>query len=109
MSVAAFISNPINCWETDLYVPLATEAFFNKVWLPGSQALYLEWIPYFSNGIDVTKADLPQIQEELAKLEIWAENSLPRNDYEQLRQRINFIARELPKLFTREDIIVFIG
>ena len=77
--------------------------------MSGSQALDLKWIPYFSHGIDVTKTNLPQIQEELLKLKIWAETSLLEKDREQFSQRIDFIERELPKLLAREDVIVFIG
>ncbi|MEM8676926.1 MAG: hypothetical protein AAGF83_24195 [Cyanobacteria bacterium P01_G01_bin.67] len=65
MSVCAFISNPQDDSESSSNIPFASEPFFKQVWLPASQELELKWIPLFSNGIDITKTDLPLVIEEI--------------------------------------------
>ncbi|VEP12047.1 conserved hypothetical protein [Hyella patelloides LEGE 07179] len=109
MSVGAFISNPVNKNEIGLYIPVATESFYRKAWLSGSEELRLKYIPLFSNGIDIKKEELFLIQDELKQLRIWAKEKLDKEDCERIVKRINFIDRELPKLFLRKDTVVFIG
>lgn len=109
MSVGAFISNPINEDEISLYIPVSTESFYKKVWLSASEELKLNYIPLFSNGIDIKKEELFLIQKELKKLKMWAKKHLDKEDCKRIVNRINYIDRRLPKLFLREDTIVFIG
>lgn len=109
MSVAAFINDPINEEEDNLYIPIASENFFVSYWKPACQALDLKWIPLFNIGIDITKENLPEIISELTKLQDWAKQNLSDEKSEHIRERIELLIRQFPSIFKRDDVSLFIG
>lgn len=109
MSIAAYINDPIDEEESNLYIPIASENFFLSCWKPACQALNLKWIPLFNIGIDVTEEYLPEIISELEKLQDWSEQNLDSKEYEQIRKRIELLIEKFPIIFKRNDISLFIG
>ena len=76
MSVLAFVLKPINDYEKHLSIPVASEPFFTKYWIPAVKELKLEWVATFSVGIDITKDDLPNVVGELLQIKEWAKTNL---------------------------------
>lgn len=109
MSVAAFINNAINEEEETFYLPVSSERFFNSYWLPACEELNLRWIPCFSPGIDIYKEDLPEVIAEINQVKSWALDNLSGTDLEYMTKRIDLLVTQLPSIFTREGISVFIG
>lgn len=106
MSVAAFIIEP---QDRDFYVPVASEAFFCKCWIPASIELKLQYIPLFQSGVDIQKDDLPRLFQELSQLMNWSKQNLSKEDDVHLCSRAELLKTKLTKAFTEEGVIVFIG
>ncbi len=109
MSVAMFVGNAISEKEEKFYVPIATEDFFEKYWLPGCKAIKLKWIPIFQTGVDLVKSDSIVVTNELQSLLVWAEMNLDTETYQAMRKRIELVIEGLSILNTRPDIELSIG
>ncbi|NBD23684.1 hypothetical protein [Paenibacillus glycinis] len=109
MSISAFMPEPSGEYEKLFNVPVATEAFFGECWEPAAEALGLRWVPLFAPGIEVTKADLPDVLEELAKLKQWAARGLDGDRQALMLARLDRLAEELPKALERDGAVVYIG
>lgn len=109
MSISAFMPEPTGDYEKLFNVPVATEAFFGECWEPAAETLGLRWVPLFASGIDVTKADLPEVLEELAKLRQWAARGLAGDRLALMLARLDRLVAELPKALERDGAVVYIG
>ncbi len=110
MSICAFILEAQNEWESSFFVPIATESFFKRCWLPAIEALGLRWIAIFPTGIDVEELDLSVVMEELNLIKEWATHHLAdEEDRMKLLKRIDWIQEKLPQAFQRKEAILFIG
>ncbi|WP_334076647.1 hypothetical protein [Paenibacillus sanfengchensis] len=106
MSVAAMIIEPK---DRDFYVPVASEAFFCKCWIPASIELKLQYIPLFQSGVDIQKEDLPLLFQELSQLMKWSKQNLSKEDGLHLCSRVELLKTKLTEAFSEEGVIVFIG
>lgn len=106
MSIAAIIIKPE---DTNFYVPVSTEAFFQRCWLPAIKELNLKIISLFNPGLDLTKNDLFHLVEELEVIKKWAEVNLNNDDFNYLKRRIDFLIVNLIEVFNSDEAIVFIG
>jgi hypothetical protein len=52
-------------------IPVATEATFERLWVPASNALGLRWVPCFQGGVIIRSDDAPEVLEELDRLRGW--------------------------------------
>jgi hypothetical protein len=57
--------------STDVSIPVATEAAFDKYWRPGAEALGLSWVLQLDIGVVVREAETRHIVAELSHLEEW--------------------------------------
>ncbi|KHL91512.1 hypothetical protein QW71_34245 [Paenibacillus sp. IHB B 3415] len=110
MTVCAFILEAQNEFEERFYIPIATEKFFYKYWMPGIQALGLEMMGFITPGIDIHQKELPIIIEELHKLKSWFDQNVKDGDTrEYFFKRVNLLEEKLPIAYQREDAVVFMG
>lgn len=109
MSIAAYIDEPINEKEDNFYIPVSTENFFKLYWKPGCEALNLRWVSLFDVGVDITKDDVSEVISELKQLQIWFEQNLSNEQTKHLKERIELLISNLPSIFERDDVSLFIG
>ncbi|MBO7745883.1 hypothetical protein I8J29_16870 [Paenibacillus sp. MWE-103] len=109
MSISAFIPEPGSDAERLFHVPVATEAFFEDCWEPAAEELGLRWVPLFATGVELTKADVPEVLGELGRLRAWAERALDGDRLALLLARLGRLTEELPGAFEREGAVVYIG
>lgn len=109
MTISAFILDPQNDYERSFFIPVATEAFFKKCWLPAIQSLGLRWTNLFHTGVDVKKEDVAYIIEELVFIKEWAAKNLNEEQKDKIVERIEGLQDKLPQAFQRKGAVVFIG
>jgi hypothetical protein len=109
MTVSAFILDPQNDFERNFFIPVATELFFNKYWLPAIESLGLQWTLLFSTGVDVEEEDIPHIFNELLLIKEWADKNLGEEEKNKMFERIARLQVNLPLAFQRKNTVVFIG
>lgn len=109
MSVGAYVNNPQNDQEKKFFIPVSSERFFNSYWLPACEVLDLRWIKCFSPGISIFKEDILEVIRELNRLKDWAIKNLADKDLVYMTKRIDLLVTQLPLVFTRDDLSVFIG
>ncbi len=108
MSIAAFIDNPKTEEEKSFYIPIATEQSFTSFWKPACERLGLQWIPSFAIGIDISREDLQNVLIEFSQIREWFQENLSDVESKQVVERVDILLKELPSIFSREDIIVCI-
>ncbi len=108
MSISLLVSGksiPETEWKN---IPVATEAIFEKKWLPVSEELKLKYIPLFQVGFNVDADTLPDVLRELRLLkDKIAENSIG-NEISDLAERVENLISFLPD-FVKKYQTVFIG
>lgn len=111
MSIALLVDNPINEFEKSVLVPVATESFFEKVWLPLAEEANLIWLPLFQTGITIEQEDKEVILNELACLLVKAQASqLSLESIEKLQSRVYNLKGKIVELFSsRSNIALFLG
>lgn len=109
MSVGAFVLEPRDVFPGNLYTPIAVEIIFEKYWVPAVEELNLQYVKYFSLGIDVTKENLSCIRTELSLMKEWLNDKYDTDLREFIKTRITNLGTMLDKAFELEDVIVFIG
>ncbi|WJH33616.1 hypothetical protein N6H14_26915 [Paenibacillus sp. CC-CFT747] len=55
MSISAIIIDPEDEFESSFMLPVATESFYTKYWLPAVDELNLQWAALFQDGTDVER------------------------------------------------------
>ena len=107
MSVAFHIPNS----PDSTYVPVSSEAFFNKYWVEKSDLEELEFIPRFGIGIDVDSENLPIIISELEKLKnrVPEYSDVPYSEKLQWMERISTLIDTLKRFLEQEDFHGYIG
>jgi hypothetical protein len=107
MSIAAIIIKPE---DKQFYVPVSTEAFFERCWIPGIKELELEITSYFySPGIDVDENQFPELTNELILLKEWAKRNLTENEFSHLVSRVDKLIEEMTVAFKEKEVIIYIG
>jgi hypothetical protein len=80
-------------------IPIATERIFDEYWQPACKALGLKWIPLFQSGLPLPPEDIPDVLEELSRLETHLSSGsrpdIPADVREQILSRIGMLVREL--------------
>lgn len=109
MSISAIIVDPEDDFERSFMLPVATESFFQKYWLPAVEELKLEWAELFQDGTDVRREDIPAILDEVTRLKEWARSKMDGDDREHMLRRLELLEEELPKAYRRDDAVVYIG
>ncbi|OWR32383.1 hypothetical protein CDO73_01895 [Saccharibacillus sp. O23] len=110
MSVAAFVINECDANNTNFYVPIATEEFFEKYWKPAAEELGLIWIPLFQFGLDITAEDMESVNTELDALQEWTGKYMSGDPKEHLLTRANLLQTKLNTIFAaQKDIRICIG
>jgi hypothetical protein len=74
--------------DTEL-VPISNEGDFTTIWQHVAKVLDLVWVPQFQAGLPIRKEDIPEIIEELTKLE-----NFLLNQREQVRKIMRDIIRD---------------
>lgn len=108
MSISLLVSGksiPETEWKN---VPVATEAIFEKKWLPVSEELKLKYIPLFQVGFDVDADILPDVLRELHLLKARITENSVDNDISELSERVENLINFLPD-FVKKYQTVFIG
>ncbi|WP_019535546.1 hypothetical protein [Paenibacillus ginsengihumi] len=106
LSVAAIILEPEN---RSFYVPVATEAFFRKCWIPAIRQLNLAIVSLFDPGVDLRKDDFPLLCEELDRIKTWADKQLTEEEHAHICSRIDGLIARLKEAFAEEGVVIFIG
>ncbi|MDR9855849.1 hypothetical protein RJP21_19730 [Paenibacillus sp. VCA1] len=109
MSVGVFIVDPVDDFERSFTIPVATESFYRKYWVPAIRELNLQWIALFENGVDLEQEDLPAVLGEVSRLKEWAQANMRGDDLEHMLQRLELLETELPKAYRRSGTVVYIG
>lgn len=109
MAVSAIITDPQNEFEETFSIPIATQNFFKKYWIPAIEGTDTEWVQGIRYGIDVTQEEAHILINELDKIKNWVEINLEGAAKEQMLIRIELLITKLPKAFQRKNAIVFIG
>lgn len=109
MSVSAMIIDPEDDFERSFMLPIATESFYEKYWLPAVEELGLAWIAQFRSGTDVEQEDMPHVLEEIARLKDWVRAKLGGEPGAHMLSRLELLERELPGAYRRGGAIVYIG
>lgn len=107
MSIALQIEDPKN--ESERYLPIAVESAFEQYWRPGCFALKLKWIPAFKTGLVLRAEDIPEIIDELTRLDLWMKESFDPKTSEHLHERIDPLIRRLGDLERRPGMKASIG
>jgi len=108
LTIAAIIIEPQD--QDHFYVPVSTEAFFKRCWMPGILALELDLISRFADpGIDMNIHDLPKLTGEFHALKEWARRNMDENDSAHLINRINFLLEKINEAFSDEKVMIYIG
>jgi hypothetical protein len=90
-------------------VPVATQEVFKRYWLPGSEALGLQWVPLFETGIPLGKDDVPVVLRELRALEARIQGNAPET-VAVIAERLERLIAELSGLGeSLEQVELFIG
>ena len=109
MSVALSIQPRGTPGAAPRIVPVATQDIFQRYWLPGSEALGLQWVPLFETGIPLGKDDVPDVLQELRALDDWTRVHAPETAA-VIGVRLEGLIAELSGLVgTLEQVEVFIG
>ncbi|CAH1203865.1 hypothetical protein PAECIP111893_02095 [Paenibacillus plantiphilus] len=109
MAVSAIILEPQNEFEQHFSIPVATQNFFERFWIPAIESINTEWIAGIRYGIDVTKEDAVFLIHELSLLKDWVRINLQGDVQEKILSRIDLFETTLPTAFQRGDAVVFIG
>ncbi|WNQ14066.1 hypothetical protein MJA45_13920 [Paenibacillus aurantius] len=109
MSISAIIIDPEDEFESSFMLPVATESFYSKYWLPAVEELNLQWAALFQDGTDVESEDIPAVLEEVARLKEWAHTRMDGEDREHMLRRLELLETELPKAYRRGGAVVYIG
>lgn len=86
-------------------VLVATQAIFKSNWIPGAQALDLEWIDLMETGFDVTSENRKEVLDELGRLREWMER---RGDTHEL-ERLDRLVAEVSAIRFEAGATAFIG
>lgn len=108
MSISLLVSGkgiPETEWKN---IPVATEAIFEKKWLPVSQELKLKYIPLFQVGFDIDAGILPDVLRELHLLKAKITENSVGNEVSELNERVENLIIFLPD-FVKKYQTVFIG
>ena len=105
MSVALLIER-VDGEQVGDYLPIAGEAFFQKVWLPMCATLDLKLVPQFQGGRPFSNDDLPALIKELEKLQ--TNVNLDLEESGSLLKRVGLLIDRLHDLKGR-DVELFIG
>ena len=90
-------------------VPVATQDVFKRYWLPGSEALGLQWVPLFETGIPLAQDDVPDVLRELRALDDWTRVHAP-DAAAVIGARLERLIAELSGVVgSSEQVKVFIG
>lgn len=109
MSVGAYILEPKDLVFAGLYTPIATEKVFEQLWLPAVEELDLQFVKWFSLGIDVTKENLLEVKSELHMVTEWLDGKYEVDIRNFMTARIKNLEAMLDKAFALGAEIVFIG
>ena len=112
MSVALIVLEPKSIEYAHIYVPIATEDVFRRVWIPAVEKINAVWIPLFQIGVDITSEDFENVIQELISLREWVRiHEQDQDEIQQVLFRIDLLLNELKRLSidTNGDITVFIG
>jgi hypothetical protein len=105
MSVSLLVTSKTDPEQRTL-VPVAAQKIFTSRWLPGCEALSLEWVPLFETGIPVDASNADSIGSELAMLRQWM---IEQPDYQYEVERISRLIQELDTVQSRDDLEIFVG
>ena len=111
MSVALIVLHPKEKYP-GLYIPIATEGLFERVWQQGAKELNLEWLPLFQGGIDLTLEDFEAVSKELTAFEQWVKTVVAPIDPELgafVSGRVQLLLQGLASLADEKEIKVFSG
>lgn len=110
MSIAAFITNPINNNEKLFYVPIATETIFYNYWIKGISALKLNILSKIELGLEINKSNFSSFNIELIELKEWIENNCDLNISKFITTRIDFLNSQISMILNiNHNAIIFIG
>lgn len=109
MSISVIISNPKTEYERSFCLPVSSESFFRKIWLPITLELGLKWVPLFQTGVEIQKCDLEYLFEELNNIKNFDKEKLRNKNGDHLLSRIELINRIILELFDRDDLTIYIG
>lgn len=109
MSICVLITNAEDVRESSFNIPIATEDFFSKYLEPSFSEIDAKWLPTFSVGLEIERDDIKELFKEFDQYLEWASNNLDSKIFAQIKERINRVKEELPDVFKRKGVKVFIG
>ncbi len=112
MTIALSIDNPISKNEKEIYIPISTENFFIKTWLPIIEKYNLKWVPLFQSGIFITKDDSKYVQKEINLLIEYCKtlSILSEQENNHLLTRLIRLKSEISHIFNiRQNITIYVG
>ena len=93
----------------DFYVPIATEDFFRKCWIPAIKELNLSLTSCFQKGIDLSRKDLQELLNELKLIKHWSVDNLSIEETSHIHLRIDLLVAKLTETLITDETVVFIG
>ena len=110
MSVALIVLEPKNEKYSRMYVPIATEELFEKVWQKGAHELNAQWLPLFQSGVDLTIGDFDAVSKELLAFEQWIRTAPIDPELRTfVSGRVKLLLESLTSLADDKEVKVFIG
>ena len=91
------------------FVPIATEAAFQKYWQPGCAALHLHWVPLFQTGLPLSQEDIAPVVDELVRLKHWLSYQTDTTVPQTVILRIEQLIQALQKVQGDSQVDVYIG
>ncbi len=86
-------------------VPISTTSFYLKNW---ERARIEMGIKIFQEDGYFDLSQLNIVMQELDLYRVWAEKNLYGNDLKYMLERIDNLKKEIPQMFTNEEIILYI-
>jgi len=112
MTVALLVVIPNSTEYSSIYVPLATEEVFERVWMSGAKEINAKWLPLFQSGTNISAESFEDVSRELNAFRQWViRKALSADESELILSRIGALLNVLDRLGTQTNgnVTVFIG
>lgn len=109
MSVALVVEQ-VDGEAPDRYIPVATESFFLRYWLPAIKQLRFVWLPLMQPGLPITEEDLPAVLAELHLLhqQLPTFYAAQSEEFAYMNQRLSTLIAELGTLKGKQ-VALYLG
>jgi hypothetical protein len=112
VAISLIVLKPKNEETSLIYVPIATEDVFDRIWLRGAEHVGAVWLPLFQSGVDISASDFEKVSQEVILFRGWiVAGYLNEDERNSVLSRIDSLLNELDYLNKSTDgkVVVFVG